>query len=63
LALWQRAIALVQFPVVHTSLGSAEYEKHAVETFDDALASIRRQKPEYAAIVAAFHAAARERNS
>ena len=62
----QRPLAIIVSDLCRDALKSLapdEYEKHAVETFDDALASIRRQKPEYDAIVAAFHMAACERNS
>ena len=45
------------------TLDPDEYKLHAVESFDDALASIRRQKPKYDAKVAAFHEAFRNRNS
>ncbi|EMI21736.1 hypothetical protein RMSM_01343 [Rhodopirellula maiorica SM1] len=45
------------------TLDPDEYKLHAVKSFDDALVSIRRQKPEYDAKVAAFHEAFRNRDS
>ncbi len=42
------------------TLDPEQYKLYAVESFDDALASIRRQQPEYDATVKAFHESFRD---
>jgi hypothetical protein len=61
-----RPLAVIVGDYCRTALQSLDpdrYELYAVESFDDALASIRRQKPKYDATVEAFHEALRNRDS